>query len=180
MNILLHICCGPCLIYPFGSLKNQGFKINGFYYNPNIHPENEYRLRVEGVEALSREFSLPVEYPEYRKSDFFQAINNQKDCPQRCLACWSLRLGKTANFAKQGGFDAFSTTLLVSPYQDHEALKRLGLQISRDTGIDFYYEDFRVGFKQAQIEARKRGIYRQKYCGCVYSNTSRRVQLAQQ
>ncbi|MDD5130918.1 MAG: epoxyqueuosine reductase QueH [Candidatus Omnitrophica bacterium] len=171
MDILLHICCGPCLIYPFGRLKDSGCKISGFYYNPNIYPAAEYQRRLEGVKALSREFLLDVEYPEYNHHDFFQAINPQEALfvPQRCEICWSLRLRKTAQRAKQRGFSAFSTTLLVSPYQDHGLLKQIGAQISRQIGIDFYYDDFRPGFKQAQIEAKNRGIYRQKYCGCEYS-----------
>lgn len=169
MDILLHICCGPCLIYPFSRLKNQGFKISGFYYNPNIYPASEYHRRVEGLEVLSKEFLLDIEYPEYRESDFFQAVNTQEDSSRRCVICWSLRLQKTASQAKKNGFAAFSTTLLVSPYQNHELLKQLGHQIGCQTGIDFYYEDFRPGFKQAQIDAKHKGIYRQKYCGCKYS-----------
>ncbi|MCX5669471.1 MAG: epoxyqueuosine reductase QueH [Candidatus Omnitrophica bacterium] len=169
MDILLHICCGPCLIYPFSRLKDQGFKISGFYYNPNIYPVSEYHRRVEGLKVLSEEFLLDVEYPEHKESDFFQAINTPELLSQRCANCWSLRLRKTARQAKKNGFKVFSTTLLVSPYQNHELLKQLGYQISQETGVDFYYEDFRSGFKQAQIEAKHKGIYRQKYCGCSYS-----------
>lgn len=169
MDILLHICCGPCLIYPFGRLKEQGFKISGFYYNPNIYPVSEYDQRVEALKVLSREFFFDIEYPEYRESDFSQAINIPELLSQRCVNCWSLRLQKTASQAKKNGFGAFSTTLLVSPYQNHELIKQLGDQIGRKTGVDFYYEDFRSGFKQAQIEAKNRGIYRQKYCGCKHS-----------
>jgi hypothetical protein len=166
MNILLHICCGPCLIYPFSRLKDQGFEIRGFYYNPNLYPGSEYQRRVEALKILAKGFALDVEYPEYRYSDFFQAISAQEDFPKRCSICWSLRLRKTAWQAKSDGFAAFSTTLLVSPYQNHELLKQLGRQIGQETGINFYYEDFRPGFKQAQIEAKQQGIYRQKYCGC--------------
>ncbi len=169
MDILLHICCGPCLIYPFNRLKDQGFKISGFYYNPNLYPPAEYHRRVEALKFLSQEFSLVVEYPEHRESDFFQVINTPENISRRCVSCWSLRLRKTAWQAKQNGCAAFSTTLLASPYQDHGLLKQIGCQIGQETGIDFYYEDFRVGFKQAQEEAKRRGIYRQKYCGCKYS-----------
>ena len=180
MNILLHICCGPCLIYPFGRLKEQGIKISGFYYNPNIYPVDEYQRRVEALKTLSREFSLSVEYPGYREADFSQAIANQENLPQRCSSCWSLRLRATARQAKDNGFTAFSTTLLVSPYQNHELLKQLGYQIGQEAGINFHYEDFRSGFKQAQVEARNRGIYRQKYCGCRYSMPPVRVTLDSQ
>jgi len=169
MDLLLHICCGPCLIYPYQRLTDQGFKFSGFYYNPNIYPVSEYDRRVEGLKVLSREFSLDVEYPQHQESDFFQVIDSPELISQRCVRCWSLRLQKTANQAKNRGFRAFSTTLLVSPYQNHELLKQLGGQIGRQTGVDFYYEDFRSGFKPAQQEAKRRGIYRQKYCGCKYS-----------
>jgi len=173
MDILLHICCGPCLIYPFNRLKNQGFKIRGFYYNPNIYPVNEYYRRVEGLKVLSKEYLLDVEYPEYKEADFFQVINTPELLAQRCVQCWTLRLGRTANQAKKNGFKLFSTTLLVSPYQNHERLKEIGCQVGRQAGVDFYYEDFREGFKLAQNEAKAKGIYRQKYCGCKYSLESR-------
>ncbi len=169
MDILLHICCAPCLIYPFKRLKDKGFKISGFNYNPNIYPEAEYNRRKEALVSLSRDLELSVNYSEYLQSDFVQA-------PGRCIICWSLRLKKTAEYAKENRFSTFSTTLLVSPYQDHELIKQLGSKIAKETGIDFYYEDFRVGFKEAQREAKIKGIYRQKYCGCKYSNEAKKLQ----
>ena len=169
MDILLHICCGPCAIYPLRKLKDQRFKISGFYYNPNIYPDSEYNRRREALEILRQEFILDVEYPEHREADFLQVVNNSQLAFQRCMSCWTLRLEKTALWAKKKGMRAFSTTLLASPYQDHELLKQVGEQISRKIGVDFYYEDFRIGFKQAQVEAKEKGIYRQKYCGCKYS-----------
>ncbi len=169
MNILLHICCGPCLIYPFARLKDQGFKIRGFYYNPNIYPLGEYQLRLNALQSLSREYALKLDCPDYQEDDFSQAVGTQNQIPGRCIICWSLRLRKTALKAKEKGFTLFSTTLLVSPYQDHELLKQVGYQIGQETGVQFYYEDFRPGFKQAQQQAKLKGIYRQKYCGCRYS-----------
>jgi epoxyqueuosine reductase len=177
MDILLHICCGPCLIYPFNRLKKQGFKISGFYYNPNLYPLSEYNRRREALQGLNKEYLLEIGYPEHKESDFSQAISAQENSGERCRICWSLRLGKTARQAKQDGFTAFSTTLLVSPYQNHELLKQLGYQIGSQTGIDFYYEDFRSGFQQAQREAKQRGIYRQKYCGCRYSEIKQSQKL---
>lgn len=169
MDILLHICCGPCLIYPFGRLKSQGFKIKGFFYNPNIYPSAEFSRRKESLDLLSKGLGLNVEAPENRPSDFFQAIDKNENTPKRCLLCWSLRLQATASRAKENGLKLFSTTLLVSPYQDHETLKQLGQRIAKDTGVDFYYEDFRPGFRPAYQEAKQRGLYLQKYCGCEYS-----------
>jgi len=167
----LHICCGPCLIYPFGKLKEKGFNIRGYYYNPNLYPQDEYLRRVEALQLLCREFSLEVAYPGHNPEDFSRTVKSLEDplAKQRCVLCWSLRLRKTAQAAREAGVKTFSTTLLVSPYQDHDALRRLGTQIARETGVDFYYEDFRPGFKWAQQEAKDKGIYRQKYCGCEYS-----------
>jgi len=169
MDILLHICCAPCLIYPFKRLKDKGFKISGFYYNPNIYPAQEYNRRKEALVSLSKDLEFSVDYPKYQQADFSQAVNFKENIPERCTICWSLRLQRTAEYAKENGFTTISTTLLVSPYQDHESLKQLGSKIAKEAGLDFYYEDFRCGFKQAQIEAKNKGIYRQKYCGCKYS-----------
>lgn len=169
MDIFLHICCAPCLIYPFKRLKKRGFKIKGFYYNPNIYPSQEYKRRKEALELLNNDLRLQIGYPEYHQDDFFQAISSKESTPERCVICWSLRLQKTAEYAKKNGFLIFSTTLLVSPYQNHELLKQVGEKIAKVTGLEFYYEDFRPGFKQAQVEAKIKGIYRQKYCGCSYS-----------
>lgn len=177
MEILLHTCCAPCLIYPLERLIDKGFKVRAFYYNPNIHPFSEYNRRKEAFVVLSKELQLEVQCPEYRPSDFFQAVNSKEGAPQRCAICWSLRLRKTAMQAKDDGFQAFSSTLLVSPYQDQELLKQLGSQIAKDTGIVFYYEDFRPGFKKAHIDAKSKGIYCQKYCGCIYSEIERYAKI---
>lgn len=169
MKILLHICCAPCSIYPFSRLINKGFEIKGFYYNPNIYPADEYSKRKDALGVLSKDLELDVDYPQYQQDDFFQAIAGKEDVPDRCLICCSLRLRKTAKKAKEESIRAFSTTLLVSPYQNHERLKEIGAGIAKESGIDFYYEDFRVGFKEAYKEAKNRGFYLQKYCGCKYS-----------
>lgn len=177
MKILLHICCAPCLIYPLKRLADQGFEVKGFYYNPNIYPVGEYSRREETTRSLSGALQFDIEYPEYLPSEFSQAINVNKQAPERCVSCWRLRLQKTALYAKENGFDAFSTTLLVSPYQNQELLRQLGCQTSKELEIDFYYEDFRVGFKQAHEEARSKGIYCQKYCGCSYSELERNIKV---
>jgi len=173
MDILLHICCAPCLIYPFKKLKERGFKISGFYYNSNIYPCQEYKRRKEALESLNKDLQLNIRYPEYQQNDFFQLVSSKENTTERCVICWSLRLVKTAKHALENGFKIFSTTLLVSPYQKHDLLKQVGEKIAKETGLDFYYEDFRPGFKQAQEEAKIKGIYRQKYCGCKFSNEAK-------
>ena len=195
MKLLLHTCCGPCLIYPLSRLKEKGFEVTGFFYNPNIHPFQEYKNRKEALELL-RDGSqtkakcvptgdtptielrtvptiIEVIYPEYEPSDFFQAVNQKEISLTRCSICWSLRLKKTAQAAKECGFVYFSTTLLVSPYQDQGLLKDIGTDISKELGVAFYYEDFRPGFREAHRQAHSLGIYCQKYCGCIYSEMER-------
>ena len=125
MKILLHICCAPCLIYPLKRINDQGFTAKGFYYNPNIYPVDEYNRRKEAVIALSKELKIGTELPEYLPAEFSRAVNANYQAPQRCAGCWRLRLQRTALYAKENGFDAFSSTLLVSPYQNQDLLKQL-------------------------------------------------------
>lgn len=169
MKLLLHTCCAPCLIYPLERLKEKGFNVTGFFYNPNIHPFSEYKNRKQAVGSLKAE----VIYPEYSPLDFFQEINKREINPGRCSLCWDLRLRKTAKCAKEKGFQYFSTTLLVSPYQDQDMLKDIGNKVAQKEGAEFYYEDFRPGFRAAHDKAKAEGIYCQKYCGCIYSEIER-------
>jgi len=157
------------MIYPLASLHKQKIEVSGFFYNPNIYPASEYQKRRQAVVNFSGENKHEVIYPEYLPSEFMQAVELNKEQPARCLICWRLRLEKTAQAAKDEGFDAFSTTLLVSPYQDQEALKKIGEEVAEKSGIYFHYEDFRPGFRQAHNSAKEKGIYCQNYCGCMYS-----------
>jgi predicted adenine nucleotide alpha hydrolase (AANH) superfamily ATPase len=170
MKLLLHICCGPCALYPIKKLVSSKFdEILGYYYNPNIHPPSEYKKRKDALADAAKKISFEVIYPFYNMEEYFKEIPLAQDSPERCRSCWRLRLSKTAGFAKENGFDAFTTTLLISPYQDHELVRKLGEDISQENAVEFYYEDFRKGFRQSQEEAKKENLYRQKYCGCVFS-----------
>jgi hypothetical protein len=173
MNLLLHICCAPCLIYPLERLRSKGYGIKGFFYNPNIHPFCEYSKRKESVADFSQAANLEVAFPEYKPQEFFRAVNLKEQSPGRCSTCWSLRLKVSAKTAKELGYALFSTTLLVSPYQDQESIKKIGSDIAKEEEIGFYYEDFRPGFRKAHGEARQQGMYCQKYCGCIYSEIER-------
>lgn len=173
MKLLLHICCAPCLIYPLKRLREKSFEVSGFFYNPNIHPLGEYKKRKQAVADLIHSAGIDISYPEYVPAEFFWEVSFKEDKPERCSICWYLRLKKTASTAKEEGFDYFSTTLLVSPYQDQELLKKTGNTVSGETGVNFYHEDFRPGFKKAHDEAKAEGIYCQKYCGCIYSEVQR-------
>jgi len=170
MRLLLHICCTPCALYPIKKLLSGKFKeVAGFYYNPNIHPPSEYKRRCDAVRESEKELGLKVIYPPYEIEEYFKKISSKETSPQRCQVCWELRLSETANFAKENGFDSFTTTLLISPYQDHDLVKKIGEDVACEKNIEFYYEDFRKGFRESQQEAREHNIYRQKYCGCVFS-----------
>lgn len=173
MKLLLHTCCAPCLIYPLEKIREKGFEVTGFFYNPNIHPFSEYRSRKQAVEDFSKNDNIEVIYPEYNPAEFFQAINLKEAHPGRCSICWSLRLKRAAKAAKEKEFDLFSTTLLASPYQDQELLKKIGDDISKEEGIEFYFQDFRSGFRKAHQQAKSEGIYCQRYCGCIYSDIER-------
>lgn len=169
MNLLLHICCAPCMIYPLERLREKGFEVTGLFYNPNIHPFAEYNNRKQAVEDFSKIVDLEVIYPEYDPEEFSRPIYLNEADPGRCAICWELRMAKTALAAKEKDFSYFSTTLLVSPYQDQGLLRGIGEHFEEEENINFYYEDFRPGFKKAHDQAKAKGIYCQKYCGCIYS-----------
>lgn len=173
MNILLHICCAPCAIYPLEELRKEGHKVAGFFYNPNIHPYLEYIRRKEAVEKYAREADLNVIYGGYDIEDYFQHIVYNEALKNRCPVCWWLRLEKTAEYAKNNGFDSFTTTLLVSPYQDQETIKNIYEDVVKKFGLKSYYKDFRPGFRKAHDLAKAKGMYCQNYCGCIFSEKER-------
>lgn len=176
MKILLHTCCAPCLIYPRQRLCEKDFEVAAFFYNPNIHPYTEFKKRSDALKEYTDKNNITVYfYEEYDIENFFQAINNNEEEPKRCTACWRLRLKKTAQKAKELGFDAFTSTLLVSPYQSQEIIKDIGDSIAEEEGVEFYFEDFKPDFKLAQKEAKELNLYMQKYCGCLYSERARYI-----
>jgi len=174
MNILLHICCAPCSIFPIEELRKEGHLLAGFFYNPNIHPYSEYLKRKAEVEKYSKEVKLNVTYGDYEVEKYFEYITyNEKGLEIRCPVCWWLRMEAAVKFAKENGFEAFTTTLLASPYQDHDVLKKICEDIAQKAGLKFYYKDFRPGFKEAREKAKAKGMYLQNYCGCLFSEKER-------
>lgn len=167
MKLLLHMCCGPCSVYPADVLKEENIEFEGLFYNPNIHPWEEYGKRKENVAKFSEIKDVKVNYLDGFNQDMWEEFKGDEE--SRCNMCYSLRLDRAAAFAKEKGFDAFTTTLLVSPYQKHELIKELGERFSNKYGVDFYYRDFRPGFRQGQQKAKEMGLYRQKFCGCIVS-----------
>jgi predicted adenine nucleotide alpha hydrolase (AANH) superfamily ATPase len=168
----MHICCSNCALYPFKQLLSKGFKLEGLWYNPNIHPEDEYLLRLNALRQLQGLWRLDIHYIDrYGLGDYLKAIEGHDGV--RCEACYRMRLEETATRAKEEGFDAFSTTLLVSPYQKHELIVETAKEMQEKHGVEFYYEDFRPGYREGVKISRELGLYRQGYCGCIYSKQER-------
>lgn len=170
-KILLHMCCGPCSVYPLSQLKKE-WEVTGLFFNPNIHPYTEYKERMETAEAFAREEEIRfINLDEYNLEEFLRNAAFRENA--RCTYCYSVRLERAASVAKKGGYDAFTSSLLVSPFQKHELIKSLGEEAGKKYGIPFYYEDFRPGYKEGTEKSKERGMYRQKYCGCIYSEKER-------
>ena len=174
MKILLHICCAPCAIYPFKILRMEGFDIMGFFYKHNIHPYMECMRRLETLQSYAETIDLGIIYQEgYDLEGFLQNVVFRES--ERCSYCYYERLRSTALMAKRGKFDYYSTTLLYSKFQKHDKIKSMGEEIGKSVGVRFYYQDFRIGWKEG-VEASKRlGLYRQQYCGCIYSEKERYI-----
>ena len=183
-SLLLHSCCAPCSSYCIEYLS-QFFYVTVFYYNPNIYPDEEYYHRVKEQQRFIKEF--PTKYPvkfiegDYDKSSFYEIAKGLEKEPEkgkRCHRCYDLRLRRTAAVAKEKGFDFFSTTLTISPMKDSQVLNEIGASIGTELGVDWLYSDFkkREGYKRSTEISREYDMYRQDYCGCVYSYNERQLQ----
>jgi predicted adenine nucleotide alpha hydrolase (AANH) superfamily ATPase len=180
-SILLHVCCGPCGTYPVRRLREQEFDVTAFWYNPNIHPHSEHERRRRALAQLAAVEELPIlEWPEYGMVGFLRAVVGREVFRERCRICYRLRLERTAQMAREKGFDAFTTTLLISPYQDEAMILSIGEDVGEKAGVPFYYERFRSGWSERGRLAKELGLYRQDYCGCVYSEWDRRQQADQE
>jgi len=154
------------------ALRDEGYELMGYFFNPNIHPFTEYLKRREGLEEYARQTELKVIYDEkYNPVEYFQNISYRES--QRCLFCYRLRLEQAAHIAKKGKFNYFTTTLLVSKYQKHQLIKEVGEAMGAKYGVPFLYRDFREGFKETVLRSIAMGLYRQQYCGCLYSEMER-------
>ena len=173
-RILLHICCAPCSTYTIARLRELGFEVTGFWFNPNIHPYSEHRLRLESLRTYASAIGLPlVEEPGYEMVRFLRAVCGRERFRQRCRICYEMRLLRTALRAREMGFEFFTTTLLISPYQDQEAIREIGERVGKEFGVEFYFENFRRGWAERGRLAREYNLYRQQYCGCIYSEWER-------
>ena len=176
-KLLLHICCSPCLMYPYTVAAapppgNKFDKVIGYFYNPNIHPYSEYLRREESLKKFSEMVGFKVIYEKnYDMEEFIRNIVFREE--NRCYYCLGNRLEKTAALAKSSKFTHFSTTLLYSKHQNHDYIKEAGFNLQKKYGVNFYYEDFRQGYKEGINLSQEYGLYRQNYCGCIYSEKER-------
>lgn len=183
----MHICCAPCSIYPLKFIRERGIDVKCLWFNPNIHPYTEYKNRLEALQKLDSlcnaqdtdaritpllKNRLEVEYIDhYGLKDYLKDIAGDEE--NRCGYCYLTRLEKTAQKAKEIHADAFTTSLLVSPYQKFGIIKEIGKMVQYKYSIEFYFSDFRTGFKEGRKISKELGLYQQKYCGFIYSEMER-------
>jgi len=171
-KILLHICCAPCTIYPLTRLREDGWEVFGYFYNLNIHPYQEFQKRLETLKNFANMVDLRlILREEYDVEHFIRQVVFRES--KRCYYCYTHRLEAAARLAKKSGFDSFTTTLLYSKQQRHDLIREIAEGISRKIGIPFHYEDFREGWKMGIEKSKELGLYRQQYCGCIYSEAER-------
>jgi predicted adenine nucleotide alpha hydrolase (AANH) superfamily ATPase len=172
MKLLLHCCCAPCAISSVKSLRAENIELDLFWFNPNIHPYAEFVSRRGGLSQFAANENINLKMiDEYGLRVFLDAV--YPNIEDRCGVCYYMRLEKTAAGAAQNGYNAFTTTLLISPYQKHDEIRRIGEEAGIKYGVDFLYRDFRPVFRESQTAARTGGFYMQKYCGCIFSEEKR-------
>lgn len=175
-HLLLHTCCAPCLIAPSRQLKAEGIRFSAFWFNPNIHPFTEYRSRLESLKELSTREAFPLLVKEeYGLRDFVKAVAG--DIDGRCAYCYRTRLEESALQAVKLGCDAFSTTLLYSRYQKHELIREIAETVAAKQGLRFFYRDWRPLWDEGVRLAKEGELYRQKYCGCIFSEEDRYLKV---
>jgi len=171
-SVLVHSCCAHCAAYTVDYWRQQGYEVSALWYNPNIHPYTEHQHRLESMESLAQEMNLPLIITEgYDIIEYFRRVAGHES--RRCRYCFNLRLSKTAETARQNGFNAFTTTLLISPQQKHDIIRETGNKIAEEQGIEFLYADLRKRYSDSRHLTKPLNLYRQQYCGCVYSEWER-------
>lgn len=171
-KVLLHCCCAPCSVSCVEPLRAEGIEPVAFWYNPNIHPFKEYEARRDCLIEHSKNIGMELIIEEdYGLREFVRNVCDNID--NRCAYCYDHRLKKTAEYAAQNGFKAFTSTLLSSIYQNHEQMIAIANKYADIYGVEFLYRDFRPNFRKGNTNARDMGLYMQKYCGCIFSEEDR-------
>lgn len=182
-TLLLHACCAPCSSYTLEYLSKY-FKITIYYYNPNIHPKDEYTRRINELKKFLNEFKVENEVKlveeQYNPTEYFEAIKgleNLGEKSKRCYECYKLRMEKACKYASENGFDYFTTTLSISPYKISDWINEIGETLQNKYDISYLYADFKKknGYKRSLELSKKYNLYRQDYCGCIYSKQEREV-----
>lgn len=175
MKLLLHVCCGPCSCYPVKKLREDNIEPVGFFYNPNIHPYREWDMRRKTAREFAEKVNMEMNFfGGYELRDFLtKALDAEKNGQSRCRMCYELRLETAARFAAQNDFDAFTSTLFYSIHQNHEMMREAAERFAKEYGVDFYYEDFRIGWQEGIDISKELELYRQPYCGCIFSEEER-------
>lgn len=181
-NILVHICCVSCFSYVFKTLEKEGFEVSGFFYNPSVHGRAEYETRLSEVQKFCKKNEIKLTVPKYDIQEFLgpimpyqdknsiKFINDKKRWrTKRCQMCYHIILNKTLSEAKNNKIGSFTTTMLATPYKDHDEIWNIGLELEREYKINFYYQDFRKGYWSGRNYARSHGHTVPRYCGCGYS-----------
>lgn len=185
-RLLLHSCCGPCSTYCIQTLAEH-FRVTVFYYNPNIYPSEEYHMRAGEQERFIERFptKYPVQFVEgaYDTERFYDTVRGLEHVPEggeRCFRCYELRLREAAEYAREHDFDFFTTTLSISPLKNADKLNEIGAKLEQEYGVRYLYSDFKKknGYKQSTEISRAYDMYRQYYCGCVFSKQERDAQIA--
>ena len=172
MKILMHVCCGPCAAYPLKEIRQEGHEAVGFFYNPNIHPFREFKKRISALEVLSTRMDFHVEYDrEYGLREYLRKVVFHED--SRCGLCYAMRLEPTVKKALEIGADAFTSTLLYSRYQNQALIKSQAESLVKQYGIPFFCRDYREGWQEGIDMSIEMDLYRQPYCGCIYSEQER-------
>ena len=171
-SVLIHSCCVHCAAYTVDYWREQGYEVTTLWYNPNIHPYMEHQHRLEALKSLAQEMKLPLIVTEgYDMTTYFRQVAGHES--QRCRYCFRLRLSKTAETARQMNFSAFTTTLLISPHQKHDLLREIGDELAKEKGVEFRYADLRKHYSDSRHLTKGLNLYRQQYCGCIYSEWER-------
>lgn len=174
-RLLLHVCCGPCSIATVRMLRDEGYEVTGLFVNPNIHPLQEYLKRREAMQETAARLDLPMIWRDdvYDVPAWLRGMAWREAPETRCRICYATRIETTLAVARHGGFDAFSTTLLYSRHQRHETIREVCEGAAADGPVSFVYRDFRTGWQEGIDTSRGWGIYRQQWCGCIYSENER-------
>ena len=175
MRLLLHMCCGPCACYPVKVLKAQGIEPVLYFFNPNIHPYKEWKHRLDTAKEFAEKTGTEIVTDEHYALHAFvrRAIPAESKPNGRCTMCYTWRLEETARYAKEHGYDTFTSTLFYSIYQQNDVMKRTAERFAKAYGVPFLYQDFRPGWQEGIDLSLALGLYRQPYCGCIFSEEER-------